>query len=71
MAWKSSAALTALLAVASFCLTSTQADPGDYPGWRGADRSGVSPDTGLLKEWPKGGPALLWKATGIGGGTAG
>jgi outer membrane protein assembly factor BamB len=42
--------------------------PGDWPGWRGPDRIGLSAETGLLKEWPKGGPTLLWKATGLGGG---
>ena len=44
------------------------AAPGDWPGWRGADRTGVSPETGLLREWPEGGPKLLWKVTGMGGG---
>src|SRR4051794_8407517 len=44
------------------------AKPGDWPGWRGADRTGVSPETGLLKTWPKDGPKLLWKATGLGDG---
>jgi outer membrane protein assembly factor BamB len=45
-----------------------KAGPGDWPGWRGPDRTGVSPETGLLKEWPADGPKLLWKATGLGGG---
>jgi outer membrane protein assembly factor BamB len=45
-----------------------QAAPRDWPGWRGPDRTGVSAETGLLPEWPKGGPKLLWKATGLGGG---
>jgi outer membrane protein assembly factor BamB len=36
--------------------------------WRGPNRDGISPDTGLLKEWPAGGPPLAWKATGIGEG---
>jgi len=44
------------------------ATPGDWPGWRGADRTGVSTETGLLREWPKDGPKRLWKATGLGGG---
>src|SRR5262245_38068125 len=44
------------------------AGPGDWPGWRGPDRTGVSTETGLLKQWPEGGPKLLWKATGLGGG---
>ncbi len=33
---------------------------GDWPQWRGADRSDVSQETGLLKEWPKEGPKQLW-----------
>jgi len=36
--------------------------------WRGPNRDGISPDTGLLKEWPAGGPPLAWKTTGIGEG---
>jgi outer membrane protein assembly factor BamB len=40
----------------------------DWPGWRGPARSGKSAETGLLKTWPVGGPALLWKASGIGKG---
>src|SRR5262249_32087424 len=42
----------------------------DWPQWRGPDRTGVSREKGLLKEWPKGGPTLLWTATGLGGGYA-
>jgi outer membrane protein assembly factor BamB len=42
--------------------------PGDWPAWRGPDRTGVSAETGLLKEWPKGGPKQLWKITGLGDG---
>jgi outer membrane protein assembly factor BamB len=42
--------------------------PFDWPQWQGRDRTAVSPETGLLQDWPKGGPPLLWKATGIGGG---
>jgi outer membrane protein assembly factor BamB len=36
--------------------------------WRGPKRDGLSPDTGLLREWPAGGPKLAWKSTGIGEG---
>src|SRR5262245_19617641 len=42
----------------------------DWPQWRGPDRTGVSPETGLLDRWRKEGPKLLWKATGLGGGYA-
>ncbi len=40
----------------------------DWPQWRGVHRDGHSADTGLLKEWPAGGPNLVWKATGLGEG---
>jgi outer membrane protein assembly factor BamB len=45
-----------------------KAGPGDWPGWRGPDRTGVSKETGLLKAWPKAGPKLAWKVTGLGTG---
>ena len=41
---------------------------GGWPCWLGPNHDGKSPDKGLLKEWPKEGPKLLWKATGIGPG---
>ena len=40
----------------------------EWPAWRGPNRDGKSADTGLLKEWPEGGPKLLWKVDSIGGG---
>lgn len=40
----------------------------DWNQWRGPNRDNISPDTGLLKQWPSGGPPLAWKATGIGNG---
>jgi outer membrane protein assembly factor BamB len=48
-----------------FCLPLAAAEP-DWPQFRGPDRDGHSPDTGLLKQWPADGPALLWKAEGVG-----
>lgn len=41
---------------------------GDWPQWRGPNRDGISKETGLLKQWPDGGPPLVWKATGAGTG---
>src|SRR5258706_3652589 len=40
----------------------------DWPQWRGPNRNGVSQETGLVKEWPKTGPKLLWKLNDIGAG---
>ena len=39
-----------------------------WPSWRGANRDGKSTETGLLKEWPQGGPPLLYSQKGIGNG---
>ena len=40
----------------------------DWPQWRGPNRDGRSAETGLLKDWPAGGPALAWRAAGAGEG---
>jgi outer membrane protein assembly factor BamB len=40
----------------------------DWPQWRGPDRNGVSKETGLLKQWPSGGPTQLWRVTNLGKG---
>jgi len=38
----------------------------DWPQWRGPSRDGVSKESGLLKEWPEGGPKLLWQVKDLG-----
>ena len=40
----------------------------DWPQWRGPQRDGISHETGLLGEWPKEGPRMLWKTDDIGRG---
>src|SRR5947199_7377926 len=42
----------------------------DWATFHGPKRDNLSPDRGLLKQWPKGGPPLAWKATGLGDGYA-
>ena len=42
----------------------------DSPQFRGPNRDGQFPATGLLKEWPEGGPPVAWVARGIGAGYA-
>lgn len=42
-----------------------------WPRFHGPDGQNRSPDTGLLKKWPEGGPKLVWTAKGIGHGFAG
>ena len=43
----------------------------DWPSWRGADRTGISKETGLLQEWPEGGPQKVWSSTDAGMGYSG
>lgn len=49
-------------------LIACSASAGDWPQWRGENRDGKSSDTGLLQQWPEGGPKLAWKARGLGKG---
>jgi len=58
-------ALVFLISVASMSLAQSNAN---WPQWRGPNRDGISKETGLLKQWPAEGPALVWKASGAGGG---
>jgi outer membrane protein assembly factor BamB len=60
---------TTLLAVALGLLTVVTLSYGaDWPQWRGPNRDDVSKETGLLQEWPKDGPKLVWtcEEAGIG-----
>lgn len=40
----------------------------DWPQWRGPKRDAVSLEAGLLREWPSGGPTLLWNSRQVNGG---
>lgn len=40
----------------------------DWPQWQGPDRNAISKEKGLQQEWPKDGPPLAWRITGLGGG---
>ena len=66
---KKTASSTILLSV--LIINSFTAAAADWPQWRGPNRDGCSAETGLLKTWPEGGPALVWKATGLGAGYSG
>src|SRR5262245_15302593 len=46
------------------------AEEADWPTFRGSNRLAVSSETGLLQEWPKEGPLLVWQAKGAGRGYA-
>ncbi len=57
-----------VLAAALGFTASGQATTDDWPQWRGQDRTGVSKETGLLAQWPAGGPALAWTTENLGAG---
>jgi outer membrane protein assembly factor BamB len=40
----------------------------EWHQWRGPNRDGHSPETGLLKQWPQAGPRRLWEGRGAGTG---
>lgn len=61
--------MKALLTIASALLLGlglTHAHAADWPQFQGPDRSNVSKETGLLKQWPAKGPALVWTFTDAG-----
>ncbi len=60
----------ALCAPAAFAADPPSATEGSWPQWNGPNRDGRSPETGLLREWPKGGPEVVWKRK-LGGGFSG
>ena len=60
-------ALTAALLL-GLCLTVVSINAANWPGFLGPNRDGHSPDKGLLKQWPKDGPPLVWKVNNIGPG---
>lgn len=43
----------------------------DWPQWRGPNRDGISQETGLLREWPGGGPQQVWLCRDAGLGYSG
>jgi outer membrane protein assembly factor BamB len=63
--------LFGLLGVAFALMVSGKAASADqWPTFRGADRTAVSSEKGLLDRWGRSGPKLLWKSKGAGSGYA-
>src|SRR6186713_1203174 len=67
---KPSSLFALLLIAAGLCSAPPAVRANDWPQWRGPNRDGISQETGLLKEWPKEGPKLLWKIGDAGSGYA-
>ena len=56
------------LMILGCCSLAVTAAEKDWPQWRGPDRTGLSTETGLLKQWPRTGPPVAWSITGLGRG---
>ena len=56
------------LLFACLVLAGTCGSSADWPQWRGLNRDGKSPETGLREEWPADGLKPLWTVEGLGQG---
>ena len=59
------------LAAVLFLTGAVVASAADWPKWRGPNGDGISLDTGLLKDWPPGGPPVAWQIDALGEGYSG
>jgi outer membrane protein assembly factor BamB len=57
-----------LLTLTLACIFGIQTHSQETAQWRGPDRDGIYHESGLLKNWPENGPALLWHFEGLGEG---
>lgn len=57
----------ALMAPAIPAFAAIRNEP-DWPQWQGPERTGLSPETGLLQSWPAGGPPMVWSISNLGEG---
>lgn len=60
--------LVALTVILSLSAVASEQAFDDWPQWRGPKRDGISAERGLLKDWPAGGPPVVWRASGAGTG---
>ena len=57
--------LIGLILICTFMAEGFSQEP---TSWRGPDRDGIYPETGLLKQWPAGGPEIIWSYEDLGQG---
>jgi outer membrane protein assembly factor BamB len=60
--------LPTVVSLTLYCSVALSVRASDWPQWRGPNRDGHSKENRLLREWPTGGPKLLWQVTNIGSG---
>lgn len=61
---------TTTLCALSVALLASAASAADWPQYLGPNRNSTSPETGILRSWPEGGPEVLWTVSvgrGFGG----
>ena len=58
----------AAFAFAGLTLLGSSAQSQDWPQFRGTNRDAQSKESGLLQQWPEGGPKLAWEMNGLGTG---
>lgn len=60
--------LSLIMLLGSLLLAGPLSGGDDWTQWRGKNRADISTETGLLQEWPEGGPKVLWtnKEGGLG-----
>jgi len=61
-------AVVALIVGSSIALSGQAPSGADWPQWRGPSRSGLSSETGLLRQWAAAGPPRVWSASNLGAG---
>lgn len=60
-----------VLALFVWAVLSSSVRAEDWPSWRGPNRDDISSETGLLQQWPEGGPEKLWTSYDAGLGYSG
>jgi outer membrane protein assembly factor BamB len=60
--------ICATLLVVGAVIVNGQSASVDWPQWRGPDRTGISKETGLLAQWPRSGPTVVWSTAMVGSG---
>jgi len=55
-----------LLLLSGLLIWTGRATADDWPQWRGPRRDGISRETGLLRQWPEGGPKVAWQIDTVG-----
>jgi outer membrane protein assembly factor BamB len=70
LAWSGIAGMPIILflAITSSRIAAAENVPCSWPQFHGPERDNISTETGLLKQWPEGGPAMAWSFEGLGHG---